>query len=337
MNNISNDPITYEFKQTIPIEEGMEGIRLDQFLVQYFEEQYSRAKIQQHIKNGFIRINKRICRSADKLKLNDTVQIDWPKEQTYIPKAQEIKLDILYEDEDMLVVNKQPGLVVHPARGNWAGTLVNALLAYDPKSFEPMLDRWQRPGIVHRLDKDTSGSIIIAKHMDAWHKLKAAFKERLTEKIYLTLVLGGEFGNIIGRFHTLIGRHPISRIKWAVLENNGKEAITNYRVLATHNEISLVQVRIETGRTHQIRVHFSHAMHPVLGDHIYGPTLSKQPIIAKRQMLHAWRITIPHPRTGVMKEFMAPPPDDFKQILQELQFPIIGEKSKTPPNPIITP
>jgi 23S rRNA pseudouridine1911/1915/1917 synthase len=194
------------------------------------------------------------------------------------------------------------------------------LLHHDEEHFRELLDEEMRPGIVHRLDKDTSGAMVVAKHEEAYWAMKRAFAERRVEKTYLALVLG-EFGTVTGRIETLIGRNPVHREKMAVVQEGGKEAITGYRVLNAAQDVSLVEVRIETGRTHQIRVHFAHLRHPVLGDPVYGGRRREMPISVKRQMLHAWKLVLPHPRTGVMCEYRVPPPEDFLDALAALGMP----------------
>lgn len=237
------------------------------------------------------------------------------------------------EDDQVIVLNKPPGLVVHPAQGNTTGTLVHGLLFHDEGSFEEMSEDNQRPGIVHRLDKDTSGVLVVAKNYQARAYLKEAFKEHITEKTYLAIILGTP-DEPIGLIENEIGRHPVHRMKMAVVEEGGKHAITRYRVLASASGCSLLEIRIFTGRTHQIRVHFSHLQHPVLGDSSYGGCPKDMPYPAPRQMLHAWKLVFPHPSSGVMRQYMAPLPDDFQLALSALGLPAIGKRPK-PVNPPI--
>lgn len=307
---------------TLTVEESDSGQRLDGFVSRRGEGR-SRVLVQKCIRERLVLVNGNPSRAASRLKAGDEISIAWPPE--YEPKleAEDIPLNILFEDDDIIVINKQPGLVVHPNDSYKDGTLVNALVHHDPDNFKQMIDEHLRPGIVHRLDKDTSGALVIAKNLRARKALKASFRARDVEKTYLAIVIG-EFGVVTGRVENLVGRHPVQRTKMAVVEEKGKNAITNYRVLGTTEELSLMQVRIETGRTHQIRVHFSHLRHPILGDMVYGGRQKGISVEAPRQMLHAWKLVIPHPVTGVKREFMAPPPDDFRTILETAGLPMIS-------------
>ncbi|OGV76705.1 MAG: hypothetical protein A3K19_18080 [Lentisphaerae bacterium RIFOXYB12_FULL_65_16] len=307
-----------------------DGLRIDQHLARVFNDR-SRAYLQRLIQAGHVQINGQPCRRAEKLRTNDLIQIHFPAELPQELVAEAMPLDILFEDDDILVLNKPPGLVVHPAKGHATGTLVQGLLSHDQAHFGDLAEDDQRPGIVHRLDKDTSGVMVVAKTEDAWTALKTAFRERTVEKTYLALVVG-EFGVVTGEILAPIGRHPVHRMKMAVLKEGGRPAITKYRVLESNGEVSLMQVRIETGRTHQIRVHFSHLQHPVAGDPLYGGRQRDLRIRADRQMLHAWRLAFPHPRTGIMREYMAPIPDDFRNALAELGFHSLGEGRHAAPD-----
>jgi len=299
---------------------AFDGMRVDQCLAGRFPA-FSRAFFQRCLRTGSVSLNGHACRPADTVKTNDILLIEWPPAAAAVElEGEAIDLDVLAEDDDVLVVNKPPGLVVHPTRHNWTGTLVNALLHRDEERFRDLADEDQRPGIVHRLDKDTSGVMVVAKNESAWTAMKDAFRERCVEKTYLALVLG-EFGAVTGRIETRIGRNPRHRLKMAVLEDGGKLAITRYRVLSSGQGVTLVEVHIETGRTHQIRVHFAHLRHPVLGDPLYGGRQRDAAFRPSRQMLHAWRLAFPHPRTGVMREYSAPPPDDFLAALRALGMP----------------
>ncbi len=300
----------------------LDGTRIDLFAAQQFPE-FSRAFFQRGIKQGRIRINGRPCRPSDKLRTNDRVSFEWPEGRGVEMIGEDIALDVIAEDEDVLVLNKPPGLVVHPAKGNWTGTLVHGLLGHDQESFSELVDEQQRPGIVHRLDKDTSGVMVVAKNEQARFALSAAFAERRVEKTYLAIVQG-EFGAKTGEIRTLIGRHPRDRKLMAVVEEKGKPAVTLYRVLATTGEHTLVEVRILTGRTHQIRVHFASLRHPILGDDMYGGRQGGLQVPVPRQMLHAWKLAFPHPRTGIMREYMGNPPEDFRNVLKGLGLPVVG-------------
>jgi 23S rRNA pseudouridine1911/1915/1917 synthase len=289
------------------------GERVDAFLARRFPER-SRAYFQRCIHQGRIQIKGRSLRPADTLKTNEVITIDWPPEQQFRLTAEQVPFDILYEDEDVLVINKPAGLVVHPAKGNWTGTLVQGLLAHSAEDFGEMVDEEMRPGIVHRLDQHTSGAMVIAKNPAAREALRRTFADRDVEKLYLAIVTG-EFGSTTGKIVGNIGRHPIDRKKMAVLKAGGKPAESHYRVLATVGEVSLLEVKILTGRTHQIRVHCASINHPVLGDPVYGGRQRELPVHAGRQMLHAWKLSFPHPRTGVLRTYLAPLPADFLDVL----------------------
>ena len=245
------------------------------------------------------------------------VTVELPEPENTEPVAEPFDFPILYEDESMLVIAKPAGVVVHPAAGNPTGTVVNALLGRYPHLAETLACTSGRPGIIHRLDKETSGCRAIAKTPEAQYKLRSAFASRETGKTYLAIVRGvprRPEGEITG----LIGRHPVNRQKMAVVERNGKYAITRYCLkrsgLINGVPVSLMEVKILTGRTHQIRVHLSSIGIPVLGDATYGGTAVAIPGIS-RQMLHAWKLRIPHPVTGEELEFTAPLPDDFQATL----------------------
>jgi 23S rRNA pseudouridine1911/1915/1917 synthase len=310
--------------------EHREGIRVDLFLAQTWPE-YSRSFFQKCLSEHRVLVNQQHCRRATKVWPEDQICIFWPPEKEYTLLPEDIPLDIIMEDEQVIVLNKPAGMVVHPAQGNDTGTLVHGLLHHDEESFEDMSDESRRPGIVHRLDKDTSGVLVVAKNLQARAALKEAFKEHVTEKTYLAIVLGCP-DKAVGVIENLIGRHPVNRLKMAVVEELGKFASTRYRVLASANGCSLLEIRILTGRTHQIRVHFSHLKHPVLGDALYGGCPKDMPYPATRQLLHAWKLVFPHPETGVMRQYMAELPEDFQQALSALGLPAIGMRPK-PLNP----
>lgn len=298
------------------------GLRLDVVLSARFQHA-SRASLQTVIRRGAATVNGLRRKPADTVCENDRIHVDFPPEDPEEILPWSVDLDILHEDEDMLVVNKPPGLVVHPTRGHQDDTLVNVLLAHDSASFEAMIDAERRPGIVHRLDKDTSGVLVVARCERARQTLKAAFAERTVEKTYLAVVLG-EFDDMGGRIESPIGRHPVNRKKMTVVREGGKPAITLYRVLGNSRGLSLVEVRILTGRTHQIRVHFACERHPVFGDALYGGRQRGLDVEAPRQMLHAWKLALPHPSTGLWTHFIAPPPEDFLHVLAEADLPRIA-------------
>lgn len=304
------------------VPDELHRLRVDLSLARLFPE-HSRGYFQQCIREGRVRLNGRQVQPKTPVLAGNTIEIRWPRREVYDLVPQEVEFEVLAEDRDVIVINKPPGLVVHPAEGNLEGTLVHGLLHYDYESFRAMVDASMRPGIVHRLDKDTSGAMVVARNLFARQRLKDAFKERLTEKTYVAIVLG-EVGADCGTIETQMGRHPVLRTKMAVLEEGGKYALTKYRVLGRSQGCSLLEVRIFTGRTHQIRVHVSHLHHPILGDHLYGGRGRDIPIEVPRQMLHAWKLVFPHPRTGVMRQYMAPPPPDFRLALHELGLPCLN-------------
>lgn len=314
------------------VPEAEAGTRIDVFLSAQFE-QWSRAALQTMIREGRVTINDDACKPADTVRAGDHIQVRPPEPENEEIRALDLDLDILYEDETMIVINKPAGLVVHPTRGHTDDTLVNALLAHDPEAFQAMVDEERRPGIVHRLDKDTSGAMVVARTSQAWQELKAAFAERRVEKTYLTVVIG-EFGAKTGRFDGAIGRHPVHRKRMAVLREGGKPALTFYRVLGSAHNLTLLEVRIMTGRTHQIRVHFAGERHPVLADPIYGGRQRDITVPAQRLMLHAWKLTIPHPEDGVMRQYMAPPPEDFRSVLAAADLPDISSGTNGPRTPL---
>jgi 23S rRNA pseudouridine1911/1915/1917 synthase len=277
----------------------------------------SRTAVQRLIDAGYITVNGVIRRAAAHVYAGDKiiVEIPQPVSTELIPES--IPLDIMFEDKDILVVNKSAGMVVHPGAGNPSGTLVNAVLAHCPdlKGVGGIL----RPGIVHRLDKQTSGIIIIAKHDIALQQLQMQFKNRTVQKKYIALLIG-QLEQSKGMIDAPIGRHKIHRKRMAVTAN-GKEAKTKWEVVDIYSDTdrrlyTLVNVGLFTGRTHQIRVHFSWVGYPILGDSVYGPTRS--PIPMPRQFLHAASLTINHPVSGESMDFAAPLPDDLDNILKQL-------------------
>ena len=295
-----------------------DGLRLDQVLAATWPE-HSRAFFQKCVADGNVLLNNSKASSSRRVKSGDCIQLFWPPPVDEELTAEEIPLDILFEDDDILLINKPPGLVVHPGSGNISGTLVHGLLFHDQEAFSEMLDEEQRPGIVHRLDKDTSGVLVVAKNPSSERALKESFKSRRTVKVYLALVVG-RLQPAIVEIKQPIGRSPGNRRKMAVLEQGGKEALSKCRLLAATDEASLLEVEILTGRTHQIRVHLASIQHPVLGDLLYGRKKQKVPFLPERQLLHAWKLTFPHPKTGKSTHCMAPVPEDFRAAMQALQL-----------------
>lgn len=288
------------------------GLRLDHFLVKRYPG-HSRSYLQRCIEEKLVTVNGAPERAGLRLEGGETIAIlGWRDETPEEIQAADIPLDILFEDNDLLVINKPAGLVVHPAAGNRQGTLVSALLHYAPETFAELVDDGEdeRPGIVHRLDKDTSGVMVIAKNPDAHAKLKDAFRQHQIDKIYLAIARG-HFRDGFGVIDAPIGRDEKNRLKRKVCEENGKEALTKYRRVGEAHGCTLLQVRLYTGRTHQIRVHLAHIGHPVLGDLLYSGGAKCPPFRYKRQLLHAWKLALKHPQTGERMVFTAPPASDM--------------------------
>lgn len=295
------------------------GKRLDQAVAKLFED-FSRSRLKKWIEDGSITVNGSVCRPRDKVSFGDTVQLNVVLEEQVECAPQDIPLNIVYEDDSLLVINKPANLVVHPAAGNPDGTIQNALLHHNPKSIE-----LPRAGIVHRLDKDTTGLMVVAKTQSAHKQLVAALAAREVSREYEALVLG----NIIsgGTVDEPIGRHPTQRTRMAV-NPMGKHSVTHYRVLQHLYDHTLLRVKLETGRTHQIRVHMAHIHHPIFGDQTYGGRLrlpngiddeTKEILRSfKRQALHARHLSLVHPETGQLMKWSAPVPGDMKTVIAAL-------------------
>ena len=291
------------------------GLRLDRFLAVELT-QFSRSRLQALIEEGFVSLNAQTPRTRELVRTDDVVQIEIPEPEKIDAKAEEIPLSILFEDDDLLVIDKRAGMVVHPGAGNQEHTLVNALLSHC-KTLSGIGGK-ERPGIVHRLDKETSGCLVVAKNDRAHQDLSRQFAARTLKKTYLALV-SGRLRNSSGSIDAPIARHPVHRQKMSVAKSaRGRSALTVYRVLQSTREMSLVECELHSGRTHQIRVHLHHLGHPVLGDKMYGAKLARQ---FARQMLHAWRLGFNHPRTNEWMNFEAPLPEDFKNVLESLGLP----------------
>jgi len=309
-----NDNSGTQSEWLVSIEQG--GMRLDQVLAVVWPD-YSRAFFQKCIAEGKVFLNSSPSSCSQRIKPGDRILVHWPEPVCEELLAENIPLDILREDADILVLNKPPGLVVHPGSGNTTGTLVQGLLFHDEEAFGAMDAENLRPGIVHRLDKDTSGVLVVAKNEKAAASLKESFKSRHTEKTYLAVAIGS-FQHASGEISGAIGRSPRNRRKMAVVPDGGKPALTRYRVLAEASACSLLEVQILTGRTHQIRVHLASIHHPVLGDALYGGRPARMPFLPTRQLLHAWKLSFPHPKTGDIIHCKAPPPQDFSEALATL-------------------
>ncbi len=301
-----------EIIEVVATEED-KGKRLDAFLSEFFEDA-TRSYIQKLIDNQNISIDgKNKTKSGNKLKGKEKIIVKIPEDEVLEVLPEDIPIDIVYEDEYMVVINKDPGVIVHPAQGFYTGTLVNAVLFHikDLSTINGVI----RPGIVHRLDKDTSGLIVIAKNDVAHVKLTQMFKDKTIEKRYLC-ICKRNFKNDSGRIETLIGRDPRDRKKMAVVSENGKIAISNYEVIDSVPNFSLVEVGIETGRTHQIRVHMKSLNHPIVGDTTYGTTTD----IAKRQMLHSYYLKMNHPITEKELVIVGDLKKDFVDVLKKLKL-----------------
>jgi 23S rRNA pseudouridine1911/1915/1917 synthase len=309
-----------ELTAEIPIEAA--GKRLDQVLAQIFSE-HSRSRIQDWIEKGFVKIDGEQKRGRDKVKGGEQVEISAAQETLTSWTGEDLPLDIIFEDEELLVINKPTDFVVHPAAGHAGGTLVNALLHYLPQ-----LSELPRAGIVHRLDKDTTGLLVVAKTMNAHNKLGSSLQMREVERVYEAIVQGVMPAG--GTLTAWLDRHPHDRKKRTVVEaGRGKEATTHYRVLQKFRAHSHLQLKLETGRTHQIRVHMAHISYPILGDKTYGGRLRLPPnadpsflqMIREfpRQALHARRLSLMHPKTGESMSWESPLPADMQALLLALK------------------
>lgn len=288
--------------------------RIDTFLVSNLTD-ISRSRIQKLIEENQITVNDKNINKNYKLKENDSIiiQIQQPKEIEILPEN--IPLDIIYEDNDVILVNKPQNMVVHPANGHYTHTLVNGLM-YHCKDNLSGINGVMRPGIVHRIDKDTSGILIVAKNDKAHNSLSNQLKDHSMTRVYYAVVCGN-LKNDKGTINAPIGRHPIDRKKMAVTLKNSKNAVTHYEVINRFKKYTLIRLKLETGRTHQIRVHMSHIGHPLLGDIVYGN--QKQPFNLTGQTLHAKILGFLHPTTNKYMEFETPLPNYFEDILKKLQ------------------
>ena len=300
------------------VENCDEGIRLDQYLTKQLD--LTRTRIQTLVKENNVMVNNMKTKAAYKIEFGDSIRVNIPDIIEQNIEAEDIKLDIMYQDTDVAVINKYPGMVVHPAHGHYSGTLVNAIL-FQIKDLSG-INGEIRPGIVHRLDKDTSGLVIIAKNDRSHTVLSDMFKNKEVKKTYLAIVKGKVINNI-GRIETNIARDNKDRKKMAVIENDniGKVAITNYKVIDSNDKYSLLEVNIETGRTHQIRVHMKYIGHPILGDSVYGKSDKKN----TRQMLHAYKLEFDHPITSKKMILKAPLPKDFLDALDYSKLCYVNE------------
>lgn len=300
---------------TFLTDEENKSTRLDLVLSLQLRE-VSRSFIQKLIEQGQVKVNGQVCTSKKyKTETGDRVEITIPEPQELKAEAENIPLDIVYEDDDLLVVNKSRGMVVHPAAGNESGTLVNAVM-YHCGDRLSSINGVIRPGIVHRIDKDTSGLLVIAKNDAAHESLSRQLEQHTITRRYEALVFNN-FAEDEGTVDAPIGRDPNNRLRQAVTVQNSKRAVTHWHVLERFGKYTLIEAKLETGRTHQIRVHMAYIKHPLVGDFVYGPR--KQPFNVEGQLLHAKILGFVHPRTGEYMEFERPRPEIFDRALEKLR------------------
>lgn len=301
-------------KQDIYVGEQEGGVRIDKYLAET-AGQLSRSYIQKLLKQGRILVNGKAVKASYVVEDEDVLSMDIPEavEPEIEPEAME--LDILYEDDDVILINKPKGMVVHPAAGHYSHTLVNGLMYHCLGNLSG-INGVLRPGIVHRIDMDTTGVLIVCKNDMAHNSIAAQLKEHSITRRYQAIV-HGVIKEDEGSIEAPIGRHPVERKKMSINYNNGKPAVTHYKVLARFKDFTHVECRLETGRTHQIRVHMASIRHPLLGDCVYGPARCPVPGLTG-QTLHAGVLGFIHPRTGAYMEFSAPLPDYFSKLLRTL-------------------
>ena len=289
-------------------------MRLDKYLTEQFPEQ-TRSYLQKLIKDGGVLVNGKTVKAGYQLTKGDEVSVNIPEPKELDVEPQKMDLDIVYEDEDVILINKPKGMVVHPAPGHTTDTLVNGLL-YHCKDNLSGINGVARPGIVHRIDRDTTGILIVCKNDMSHNSIAAQLKEHSITRRYRALV-HGNVKNDTGTVEGPIGRHPVDRKKMAINERNGKPAVTHYTVLERFGNYTLIECVLETGRTHQIRVHMTSIGHPLVGDEVYGP--AKCPFKLQGQSLHAMVLGFVHPRTGEYMEFSADLPAYFEDLLRKLR------------------
>ena len=290
------------------------GVRLDVFLAQALENT-SRSAAQKLLESGAVTLDGKALRKQDKTVAGSVYEVTLPEMKEVAIEARDLPLDVVWEDADVLVLNKPKGVVVHPAPGHWDDTLVNALMFHCKNSLSG-INGELRPGIVHRIDKDTSGLLIVAKNDFAHQALAEQLQDHSLRRTYEAVVCGG-FKEDSGTVDAPIGRHPVDRKKMAVTEKNSRSAVTHWQVLERLGQYTLVQCRLETGRTHQIRVHMAHIHHPILGDTVYGSP--KPELGLDSQCLHARALTFRHPRSGEEITLECPLPDWFEAVLRKLR------------------
>ena len=304
---------------TVEVPFELAGMRLDAALAELFSE-YSRSKLQTWVKSGRVKVNGEVLKPRDKLEGGELIELDAEPEVVVTFEPENIALDIIFEDDEILIINKPAGMVVHPAIGNWSGTLLNALLFHAPQ-----LETLPRAGIVHRIDKDTSGLLMIAKTLPAHNSLTEQLQQRWIHREYQAITHNRMIAG--GTIDEPIGRHPHDRLRY-VVRDDGKEAVTHYRVITRFQRHTHIQCKLETGRTHQIRVHMAHVNFPLLGDQLYSgrfkmPAKCGEELEAvlrgfKRQALHAFKLGLIHPKTGEYLEWEQPLPEDMVLLLAAL-------------------
>lgn len=296
------------------VSEELSGVRLDKCLADVFPE-LSRSYLQKLLKSECVLVNEKQVKSNYRVNAGDSVELEVPEavEPEIVPEKMD--LDIVYEDHDMIIVNKPKGMVVHPAAGHYSGTLVNGLMEHCKDDLSG-INGVMRPGIVHRIDMDTTGLLIVCKNDKAHSAIAEQLKEHSITRRYRAIV-HGVVKEDEGTVNAPIGRHPVDRKKMSINEKNGREAVTHYRVLERFCQFTYIECQLETGRTHQIRVHMASIHHPLLGDAVYGP--AKCPYKLQGQTLHAGVLGIVHPVTGEYMEFEAPLPEYFEELLKKLR------------------
>ena len=284
------------------------GVRVDKFISDKLA--LSRSRVQNLIEDGYVTIDGKLAKPSEKVSESQIVMVEIPEAKPVEIVAEEISLDILYEDDDVIVINKPKGMVVHPANGNYTGTLVNAIMAHCKGNLSG-INGEIRPGIVHRIDKDTSGVLVIAKNDKAHISLAEQLKQHSMTRVYIAIARGS-FKDTAGIINAPIGRNPRDRKKMGVVQN-GRHAVTHYKVIKQLDDCAILEVRLETGRTHQIRVHMTYIGHPLLGDTVYSSGKNKYGFVG--QALHAKTLGFIHPSTGKYMEFSSNLPEEFEQLL----------------------
>lgn len=302
-------------RQTFLVSEEQADVRIDRYLSEACEE-LSRSYIQKLLKSGDVLVNEKPVKASYKVESGDKIELEVPEAVEPEIEAEEMDLDILYEDEDVILINKPKGMVVHPATGHYSGTLVNGLMAHCKDQLSG-INGVMRPGIVHRIDMDTTGVLIVCKNDFAHNSIAAQLKEHSITRKYRAIV-HGVIKEDEGTIDAPIGRHPVERKKMSINEKQGRRAVTHYRVLERFQKFTYIECQLETGRTHQIRVHMASIHHPLLGDTVYGP--EKCPYPLQGQTLHAGVLGFIHPRTGEYLEFSAPLPEYFQKLLRKFEL-----------------